>query len=76
MEIVKVIVDKLPESCWNCQYYSIGTRKGLEVLPNVCDVWDKAVEDCNIRPDWCPLVTEAQNIDEVLEMCYEMGGGE
>jgi hypothetical protein len=28
------------------------------------------------RPDWCPLVTEAQNIDDVLDMCYEMGGGE
>ena len=58
MEITKVIVDKLPEACFVCEfcYDTVG----------VCNLAMRELvypDYKEIRPDWCPLVTT----DELFE---------
>lgn len=63
MKIYSVIVDELPEDCWECPFSC------LSMYDFECDVIDLAMgknippeaADQGFRPDWCPLVKEAES---------------
>ena len=51
MKVIKVIVDKVPESCKECIYpnwNSLGDR--------YCQAALRIIYDVHTRPDWCPLI--------------------
>ena len=48
MKTIKVIVDEMPENCWQCIFADW----------HYCDVLKKDNEEYPTRPDWCPLVVE------------------
>jgi hypothetical protein len=50
IEIIKVIVKELPESCSYCRFLDM-------VYGNECPLNDRVIPDINKRPDWCPLMT-------------------
>ncbi len=52
MKVLKVIVDTLPESCWQCFLKNINCR--------VCHLNRRYIEDYDARPDWCPLELESK----------------
>jgi len=56
MEILKVIVDKLPTGCKNCHFCKGDGR----TFPTGCEITmyiiDFGVYECSARPSWCPLV--------------------
>ena len=67
MEIIKVVVDELPqEGCLYCRFREI-RQKGRSLL-NECAVADGFLdnENLHIRPDYCPLVLEDEYRDEIL----------
>ena len=68
MEIIKVVVDKLPSGCDNC---ILCTNEYAMCQATKLDVWytsDDGKEDLLFpyRPDWCPLVLEDEYRDEIL----------
>lgn len=69
MKIIKVIVDKLPDSCDNCDYlYFDGKPVAYPICGALLREHDK-IEEIFVNdklPDWCPLVLEEENIKQVL----------
>ena len=61
MKIIKVIVDKPPDKCMFCEFRDVDY-----VLPagigHVCKIMWEKLGDLKQRPDWCPLITEQQNL--------------
>lgn len=59
MKVLKVIVDELPKNCFSCDFS----------YDRVCSVLFKRLEETRFetRPDWCPLVTEDEEMDSDWE---------
>ena len=75
MNIIKVIADKLPESCNICPFslperpeqnslYPLYFCCARNVLTEEYELSIKNMVDK--RPDWCPLITEMGYMDEQL----------
>ena len=68
MKVIKVIVDKVPESCKECIYpnwNSLGDR--------YCQAALRIIYDDKKRPDWCPLVVNnGATIEEIAEHYKEI----
>jgi hypothetical protein len=60
MKIIKVVVDKLPVSCWECDLSDQVSGDFMCVLYSIRDIFDVYQ-----RPDWCPLVVELTAPDAV-----------
>ena len=66
MEVLKVIVDEMPEGCFECDLMSA-------ILPPSCQAYMThgqftLIPDVYTRPVWCPLVT----VDKAFDwMMYE-----
>lgn len=55
MDIIKVIVDKLPESCEDCGLWFANGLNGF----GICYATKLEMSDKYLylhRPDWCPLI--------------------
>jgi hypothetical protein len=64
MEVLRVIVDELPEpGCNDCKFFC---QRFWE-----CVAFDKWVDDIDTRPDWCPLTTEDDYLANKLEELAE-----
>ena len=59
MNIIKVIVDMLPEYCAECSYREVVTAQ----IGEKCRFGWHKIDDSLIRPDWCPLVTHNEAFD-------------
>ena len=65
MNIVKVIVDEMPETCADCKFLSQRVKGGQ--CHWECDAVDEWVLDIEAtRPDWCPLITKKGYMDELF----------
>lgn len=51
MKILRIVVDKLPEGCYECSLVVVGVRL-------MCIVDRKEIANEKERPSWCPLVQE------------------
>lgn len=69
MKVIKVIVDKLPEGCTNCDFddYMVDNALGE------CMILGKEFEPGNsfLCPDWCPLVEEDPDAISVIREYVE-----
>jgi hypothetical protein len=68
MNVKRIVVDELPEVCWNCKLYV-----WIDAF-SFCGGMKKAVPPDEVnyeRPDWCPLVVEecCEWVLEEYEMC-------
>ena len=61
MKVLKVIVDRLPENCWDCPFPWGGSDPSWQCSIMEMQEGSKNPEDWDIkmdtRPDWCPLMT-------------------
>jgi hypothetical protein len=69
MEVIKVIVDKLPEGCTNCDFDDYMADNAL----GECMILGREFEPGNsfLRPDWCPLVVE-DRYSVALQACLDL----
>ena len=69
MNVVKIVVDELPERCRMCKFQSVRpVKNGLRMY---CSLKDKMVCNLRVRPSWCPLEVEevCEWVLEEYEMC-------
>jgi hypothetical protein len=65
MEVLRVIVDELPEDCKECKFLCQRV-KGRSCFWE-CDAVDKWVDDIDTRPDWCPLITDNDYVEKRID---------
>jgi hypothetical protein len=67
MKVIKVIVDKLPEGCTNCDFDDYMADNAL----GECMILGREFEPGNsfLCPDWCPLVA-GEIIPTLQKGCY------
>ena len=58
MKIIKVIVDEVPESCFECVF------EAIEMCSLMYEELDSTRYDH--RPNWCPLIKKEQSVKAVL----------
>lgn len=69
MNVLKIVVDELPENCNDCSYYNIhycgrARRTYCYALPSL----EEEIQDEYVRPDWCPLVVDVPEVCEWVQI--------
>ena len=68
MKITKVIVDELPPYCSECYFETYEGECGATLefanMPRQIDTEDGGFKS---RPDWCPLITDEEYIEWMIE---------
>ena len=59
MNVIKIVVDELPECCGKCKFVKDNYYYSLSLNPT-CTVskGDYVIDNPDTRPPWCPLVVE------------------
>jgi len=79
MKIIKVIVDEIPESCWDCMRFDFDFKGIFKKECPYCLITggDITIDYKSTRPDWCPLETQGGFIiddEEVKQMILNKEG--
>lgn len=69
MKIIKVIVDELPNTCWDCARLDFDFKGVFKKECPYCLITggDIMIDYKSTRPDWCPLILRQDVIDFLMQ---------